>query len=489
MNDELKETKRKESVFRRFVFAACLSFIILNSSFIVAEEPAPDFNLKLFFTEKRVGLNNLLTEDSKRNVLVLSFFDTTCEPCLKEMPHLHNLAKKYQDKEVKVYLVNIDKTAPDVVENFVKNNNITLPILLDPYGIQTGEKYGVVVNRMAKIPKLFLISKNGIIKKVYEGYQENIEEILSKEIDALLPEEVAVTPPVKKDTLTLLFTNSTNGYLESCDCPDNPFGGLVRRATLVKELKKDNPQVILLDGGDTLSPYPDALSAKYVFLAMEKVGYDAIALGDQELILGRDYIKSEIEKNELPFYSANLTTCQGDTCSYLAPSHLIKEIGNLKVGIISVISPKVFTFFPRDKMKDFKVLSATETVHGFVDNFRKEVDLIIVVSHSGYEEDVNLAKQIPGIDIIIGGHSQTLVKDAVGKNNTLIVQAGEKGQYLGKLDLKFDEKEKRGNHPFSSYQYQLLPLTKDIPDDQDVRNLVVEYQQEIEKAGKKLLTK
>ncbi len=481
---ETKEVKNKKIFFRFFLFGFCLSFIIHNSAFILGEETAPDFNLKLFFTEKRICLNDLLTEDNKHNVLVLSFFDTTCEPCLKEMPHLHNLAKKYQDKPVKIYLVNIDKTAPNVVENFVKNNNITLPILLDPYGIQTGEKYGVVVNQMAKIPKLFLISKNGIIKKFYEGYKENIEEILSKEIDELLPEEVVVTTAVKKDTLTILFTNSTNGYIESCDCPENPFGGLVRRVTLVNELKKDNPQILLLDGGDTLSPYPDPLSAKYVFLAMEKVGYDAIALGDQELILGRDYIKSEIEKNKLPFYSANLTTCEGDVCSYLAPSHLIKEIGNLKIGIISVISPKVFIFFPRDKTKDFKVLSATETVQGFVDNFRNEVDLIIVLSHSGYEEDANLAKQIKGIDIIIGGHSQTLVKDAAGKNNTLIVQAGEKGQYLGKLDLKFDEKKK-----ISSYQYQLLPLTKDIPDDKEVRVLVTEYQQEIEKAGKKLLTK
>lgn len=466
------------------VFIIFLSFIIHSSALIIAQEPAPEFNLKVLFTEKRATLNSLLIEKDKRNVLVLSFFDTTCEPCLKEMPHLHNLAQKYQDKDVKFYLVSIDRTTAQVVEDYTKKNNVTLPVLLDPYGIQTGEKYGVVVNQMAKLPKLCLISKNGYIKKFYEGYQENLEEVLSKEIDELLLEKAEPIVQVKKSILTVLFTNSTNGYLESCDCPDNPFGGLARRTSLVNDIKKDNPNVLLLDSGDVLPPYPDVLLAKYTLLVMEKVGYDLVALGDQEFILGTDYLKSEIEKSKLPFHSANLTTCQGETCTYLAPSHLIKNIGDLKVGIISVISPKVFNFFPKDKIKDLKVLSSTDTVQGFVDNFRKEVDLIIVISHSGYEEDIKLAKQISGIDLIIGGHSQTLVKNPSGPNNTLIVQTGEKGQYLGKLDLKFDEKKKVVSHT-----YQLFPLTKDIPDNQEVRALITEYQQEIEKAGKELLTK
>jgi len=485
----IKKLKIVSIYFFSFIFS--LLFTQLPNYLIAIEigELAPDFNLKILFSEKRANFNSLLIQDEKRNVLVLSFFDTICEPCLKEMPHLHNLAKKYQNKDVKFYLVSIDRTTAQVVEDYTKKNNVTLPVLLDPYGIQTGEKYAVVVNQIAKIPKLFLISKNGIVKKIYEGYKENLEEILSKEIDLLLLEKPEPIQQVKKDVLTILFTNSTNGYLESCDCPENPFGGLVRRVTMVNELKKDNPQILLLDSGDTLSPYPDPLLAKYTLLAMEKVGYDVIALGDQELILGAEYIKLEIEKNKLPFYSANLTVCQGETCSYLAPSHLIKEIGNIKVGVISIISPKVFTFFPKDKIKGLKVLSSSETVQGFVDSFRSEVDLLIVLSHSSYEEDINLAKQIKGIDLIIGGHSQTLIKEPVIVGETRIVQAGEKGQYVGKLDIKFDEKKKRGEHPFSSYQYQLFPLTKDIPDDQEVRALITEYQQEIEKTGKKLLTK
>lgn len=474
--------------FRKFASRILfISFLLLTQSLnrSIAQkvnQPAPDFNLKLLFTEKRVTLNNLLIEGEKRNVLILSFFDTTCEPCLKEMPQLHNLAQKYQGKDVKFYLVSIDQVAAQVVEDYTKKNNVTLPVLLDPYGIQTGEKYGVVVNQIAKIPKLFLISKNGLVKKFYEGYQENLEEVLSKDIDQLLLEKAEPVIQVKKDILTILFTNSTNGYLESCDCPENPFGGLVRRVTMVQELKKGNPQILLLDAGDVLSPYPDPLLAKYTLLAMEKVGYDAVALGDQELILGLDYIRNEIAKGKLPFYSANLTVCEGEKCSSLAPSHLIKTVGGFKVGIISIISPKVFTFFPKDKIKDLKVLSSTDTLEGFVDAFRREVDLLIVLSHSGYEEDISLAKQIKGIDLIIGGHSQTLVKNPAGPNNTLIVQAGEKGQYLGKIDIKFDEKKK-----ISSYQYQLFPLTKDIPDDKEVRALITEYQQEIEKAGKKIV--
>jgi len=474
---------KKSLNFLFFFFLIYVSSLVTRPCYAIGE-PAPDFSLKILFSDKRAGINDLLIEKNTRNVLVLSFFDTTCEPCLKEMPHLHNLAKKYQDKPVKIYLISIDKTTADIVEDFVKKNNVTLPVLHDPWGIQTGERYAVVLNNVAKIPKLFLISKNGIVKKIYEGYQENLEEIASKNIDELLLEKPEPILEVKKTVVSILFTNSTNGYLESCDCPENPFGGLVRRVTMVNELKKDNPQVLLLDSGDTFSAYPDSLLAKYTLLAMEKVGYDMIALGDQELILGLDYIKDEIAKKKLPFYSANLTTCQGETCSYLTSSHLVKQIGNIKVGIISIISPKVFAFFPKDKIQGLKVLSSTETVQGFIEAYRKDVDLIIVLSHSGYEEDVNLAKRIEGINVIVGGHSQTLVKEPVKMNQTLIVQAGEKGQYLGKLDIEFDEKKK-----IIAYEYKLFPLTKDIADNQQVRALVTEYQVELEKAGKKLLTK
>ncbi|MFH1861030.1 MAG: redoxin domain-containing protein [bacterium] len=449
-----------------------ISFLFFSSAVFAEAEgvnrAAPDFKLKLLFKQNSLTLNKLLTQGNKQNVLVLSFFDTDCKPCLKEMPQLHQLSQKYQDQAVGIYLINIDKSAAQVVQDFVKKNNITLPVLLDPYGLQAGTKYGVITNQTASIPKLFLISKNGYIKKIYSGYKEDFVETLSKEIDALLLEKKE--PIGKTNILTLLFSNSTNGYLESCDCVENPFGGLVRRATLIKEIREDNPGVLLLDSGDMLPPRPEPLLAKYTFLAMEGMGYDLIALGDQELILGTEYIRKEIEKKKLPFYSANLTVCQDGACNYLAPSHLIKEIGSFTVGIISVISPESFMFFPKDVIKDLQVSDPVKQVQGFVENFRDKVDLIVVVSHFGYEEDLKLAKQVKGIDVIIGGHSQTLVKNAAILPGTLIVQAGEKGQYLGRLDIRFDEKKK-----IIAHQYHLLPLTKDIISDEDVRALIGQY--------------
>ncbi|OIP43523.1 hypothetical protein AUJ95_00545 [Candidatus Desantisbacteria bacterium CG2_30_40_21] len=455
--------------------------LLFLSSYVSAgveevNQPAPDFKLKLLFGKNSLTLNKLLTHKDKQNVLVLSFFDTDCEPCLKEMPYLHQLAQKYQDRDVGIYLINIDKATNEVVEDFVKKNNITLPVLFDPYGLQSGARYGVIVKQTASIPKLFLINKNGYIKKIYSGYMENMVETFSKEIDALLIEKKE--PRGKTDTLTILFSNSTNGYLESCDCAENPFGGIVRMVTLVNEIRQENPTVLVLDSGDMFPPRPEPLLAKYMLLAMEKIGYDLIALGDQELIFGTEYIRKEIEKNKLPFYSANLTTCQDGTCSYLAPSHLIKEIGSFTVGIISIISSEVFTFFPKDIIKDLKVSDPVKQVQGFVNNFRKQVDLLVVVSHSGYEEDLRLAKQVKGIDVIIGGHSQTLVKNPSALPDTLIVQAGEKGQYLGKLDITIDENKKINLH-----QYQLLPLTKDIPDDKVVRELIMEYHQKVEEGS------
>ncbi|MBU0700193.1 TlpA family protein disulfide reductase [bacterium] len=100
----------------RLIIICGLLIIFASSVFAEAEvlnKAAPDFKLKLLFKTNSLTLNKLLTQGNKQNVLVLSFFDTDCKPCLKEMPQLHQLSQKYQDQAVGVYLINIDKAAVD----------------------------------------------------------------------------------------------------------------------------------------------------------------------------------------------------------------------------------------------------------------------------------------------------------------------------------------------------------------------------------------
>jgi peroxiredoxin len=420
-----------------------------------------------------------------RNVVVLSFFSTTCEPCKKEIPELHKLAGMFKDKQLKIYLISIDTVQTEEVKNFIKAQGITLPVLFDPYGIQTGKSYDVIKNNVASIPKLYLITKNGYISKIIDGYKEGNLDIIKKDIETLL-KETEKPFESEENEITVLFSNSTNGYFKSCDCPSHPFGGLTRRATLIKEIKSKKPNVLVLDTGDLLAPYSTDVMGKYLVKCMDNLKCDVMAIGDQELLLGLDKFKKLMAgATYMEFLSTNLNFCVANDdariptqqCFSLTKQYTTKQVGKFKVGIISVISPKCFSFFPRDKKQGLKINDPVDNIKGFVENFRKEMDLVIVLSHSGFDEDKIYAQNTAGVDLIIGGHSQTLLKDPVIENKTVIVQAGEKGQYLGNITLPIDKTTKKVR--FNGIQHRLIALTKEIPDDPEILDIIKQYNTEL----------
>ncbi|MBC8175536.1 MAG: TlpA family protein disulfide reductase [Candidatus Marinimicrobia bacterium] len=127
-----------------------------------------------------------------RHVVVVSFFATWCKPCMKELPHLQNLYEKYEGKDIKFFLIDITEATRTVEGNenspeagpFLKKKGITIPVLLDVYGIAKKE-YGVVF-----LPRLFVIDKYRKIRLVKKGFQEEekFEEELSSVINNLLAE-------------------------------------------------------------------------------------------------------------------------------------------------------------------------------------------------------------------------------------------------------------------------------------------------------------
>jgi len=410
-------------------------------------------------TGKKVSLSSILADNKP---VVISFFATWCEPCLKEIPHLQNLQKA---GNVKIYLINIDNLSKEKISQFLKKNNITLPVLLDPDAKKTGEGYEVLKAGKASIPKLFLLSPSGIIKYISSGYDENIEQMLYKKIA-----ESSAEAQKKPQELAIFFTNSANGYLESCDCPTHPYGGLVRSATYLKQQRQKHPDNLLLDSGDLLPPYVSSQLAGTVFKIYELLNYDAVGIGDQEMSYS-DFVKN-MDNYKIPFLSSNMNYCEGNSCKFLTAHEKIIEKRNLRIKILSIIHQDVFALYPEKITEKLKILDIEETLA----NTGKDYDLLILISHSGFDIDKTIAERFKGIDIIIGGHSQTLLEKPVKIGETFIVQAGPDAQNIGKLVLKFDENKK-----IISYDYEITPLTKDIPDDPQIRNLINEYKQKIKK--------
>jgi 2',3'-cyclic-nucleotide 2'-phosphodiesterase (5'-nucleotidase family) len=140
--------------------------------------------------------------------------------------------------------------------------------------------------------------------------------------------------------LTLIYFGSANGILESCRCPGNPFGGLVNRAAVVDSLREIYPEAIVVDCGDFLPAEPDSLKSVYVVKAMSMIKTDAIAPGEQDFNLGRDYLVN----SGLPLMSPSLYN--PDTRSYMFQNYIIKSTGTIKTAVIALISPSLFSFFP-----------------------------------------------------------------------------------------------------------------------------------------------
>ena len=129
-----------------------------------------------------------------RHVVLVSFFATWCQPCMKELPHLENLWQKYQDREVRIFLVDITDATRSVPqyadapkpEPFLKERGLTMPLLLDTYGMAM-ERY--VPDKM--LPRLFVLNKYRTIKLIKRGFHEgeDFEGELSALIDELLEED------------------------------------------------------------------------------------------------------------------------------------------------------------------------------------------------------------------------------------------------------------------------------------------------------------
>ena len=148
--------------------------------------------LKTWTEEKGKRLRKPMSQPD-RHVVVLSFFATWCAPCMKELPHLQNLYDKYKGKIIKLFLIDITEATRTVrgLENvpkagpFLAKKGLTMPILYDSRGVAK-ERYGA-----ATLPRLFVIDKYRIIRKIKKGFgeDENFEEELSTIIDQLLVEK------------------------------------------------------------------------------------------------------------------------------------------------------------------------------------------------------------------------------------------------------------------------------------------------------------
>ncbi|RMF08727.1 MAG: hypothetical protein D6762_04985 [Candidatus Neomarinimicrobiota bacterium] len=263
------------------------------------------------------------------------------------------------------------------------------------------------------------------------------------------------TPPA----LILLHSNNTNGALENCYCPDHPLGSIEKRSAFLETYRQEHDNTILVDAGDFFSPAPRPFKDSLLCVGYGLMNYDAVLPGDQEL--SRDYFSDYIPLLKAPIVVTNL---KKPHLPGVMPYVLVNRAGR-RVAILGVIDPEAFKYYPEEIRQSVHLRDPVQAVKATLREIYPLPDLIILLSHSGYDRDRELARKLPEVDVIVGGHSQTAVKSPSLVGSVLVVQAGKEGYYTGVVELN------------QTKQGSLVPMTLDMPDDPRILNLISLYEE------------
>jgi len=232
------------------------------------------------------------------------------------------------------------------------------------------------------------------------------------------------------------------------------FGALDAYITIERE--KGLP-TLLMDAGDIMTGTllsnieDDGVKGGAILKMMNDMGYDVITLGNHEFDNGQENVTKFHEVANFSIVNANLLK-DGKP---IAPTHEIIEIAGLKVGVVGLMTKYFYEVVLKSRIEGLELLSLPEAVKDIVKEIDPLTDLIILLTHAGEYENRELAREIPGVDIIIGGHSHTPLEQPVIENGVIIVQTGSRTSNLGRLEIVVQ------GDSVSEYNGELIPLWVD----------------------------
>jgi 5'-nucleotidase len=308
-------------------------------------------------------------------------------------------------------------------------------------------------NNMAVKQQRFIFTLVAVLVLLAAAAGFNSQSTLAHAAAAATPVATATvqakpTPPNFK--LTILHTNDVHSHHAPNADGD---GGSALAASVIKQVRASTPNTLLLSAGDTFIGTLFYIKHHGIDSAelMNLIQYDAMTLGNHEFDEGDGNLQLFIEKLKFPVVAANVNFDKSKTLKKIAP-YVILEKGGEKIGVIGLANP----YTPSMSRPGSDLIFSTDALfvtQAQVNELEKlGINKIIVLSHMGYLADQELAKVVKGVDVIVGGHTHTLlanfdnravapyptkVKNGEGKT-VLVVQAGEYLTYLGKLDLEFD---------------------------------------------------
>ena len=243
--------------------------------------------------------------------------------------------------------------------------------------------------------------------------------------------------------IVILHTNDTHSHLESYNEPGlGNVGGVVRRHTFIQETRKQYPNTIVVDAGDFSqgTPYFNLFKGFPEIELMNKMGYDVVTLGNHEFDNGSKALAKRLKLADFKIVCANYKFKNKKLARLVKPYTIINMDGK-KIGFFGLLLDMKRVLMPShyQEVTFSDPIAAAQKMVDLLKN-KEQCDLIICLSHLGikpeHEGDItdkDIAENVPGIDVIIGGHSHLLLEYPVIVNDTKILQARKNGIYVGKL--------------------------------------------------------
>ncbi|MDR2448647.1 MAG: bifunctional metallophosphatase/5'-nucleotidase [Prevotellaceae bacterium] len=295
---------------------------------------------------------------------------------------------------------------------------------------------------------------------------------------------VLCLPAQATDTLAILFTHDLHSYFTGSREVDNNHhvqrsGGYARLYTAIEQVRRQHPgATLLVDGGDVAMGafFHTLFTTHFAELQlMDKMGYDAVTIGNHDFDFGVDALQTALQV----YFSDASHTCAVVTSNIggLAGTgeYIVLSRAGYRIGIFGLLGTEARSQSLIDKELPYEnyITAAARMVKQLRDT--EKVDVVVCLSHSGTRdnvkrsEDIQLARHVPGIDVIISGHSHTLLKEPLVEGHTVIGSAGAYGEYLGCIKLTVTD----GKPQVASYK--VIKIDSTLAENSTIKSAIESY--------------
>ncbi len=310
--------------------------------------------------------------------------------------------------------------------------------------------------------------------------------------------------PANRKQITILSTTDLHGNILPLDYYTNKVDerGLAKVATIVKQARRENPDLLLLDCGDTIQGTPlvyyhnekNNQPPDPMMLTMSALKFDAMAVGNHDYNFGLKVLSKARGEAKFPWISAN-TYRKGTDQTFYDP-YIVREIGGVRVGILGLTTPGIPSWENTQNYAGLEFREPVSEAKKWVGILREKerVDLVVIAMHMGLGRDlstgeiwlggapnentaISIAEQVAGVDVILMGHTHR-DEPSLYINNVLLTQAYKWGSRVARVDVYMEKAQGDGRWRVAARTARTIPVDERVEADQEILKLVDPYDRE-----------